>query len=140
MTSPQPAQLAPKIVNIVRIVMFVQAALGLVAGAFVLLLLLTAGNNSADGTNAVIGVFTVLSIVAAVVLLVCAVKLPSRLPWVRVTTIVIEAITAVDGVITLVFALNPLAVLRVVCGVLVIQALLRRDVRAWFAEAETRLP
>ncbi|MGP4016516.1 hypothetical protein [Saccharopolyspora sp. 5N708] len=138
MTSPQPAELAPKIVKPIRIVMFVQAVLGLVAAVFVLLLMLS-DDSAFEGGNTVIGVFMVLSIVAAAALLFCAIMLPSRQPWIRVTVIVIEAITTIDGLVTLVFAMNPLAALRVVFGVLVIQALLRQDVRAWFAEPQTRL-
>lgn len=133
MTEPYFAEEFPKALKPTRIVLFVQSLLGIV-GALLLLVLVGSAPESADGSGLVIAL-SLFSLVLAGALLFCAVQLPNRPTWLRATVIAIEAITCIDGVITLFYAMNPLAVLRVVFALLVVQALLRKDVRDWFAAA-----
>jgi hypothetical protein len=135
----------PKVIRSTRMLMFAQAVLGTLAGAFVLVLLGAAvAEDDSDGLGLMV-VLTVLSIVMAVVLLVCAIVLPRRPSWVRVTVIAIESITVLGGAVNVLLGLSsgtvqPLAVLPVVLGLLVIKPLLQQDVVAWFDGEPTLLP
>jgi hypothetical protein len=125
--------------------MFAQAVLGIVGGVFVLVLLgVAVAEDDSDGLGLMV-VLTVLSIVMAAVLLVCAIVLTRRPSWVRPTVIAIESIIVLGGVVNVIVGLSsgtiqPLAILPVVLGLLVIKPLLQQDVMAWFDGEPSLLP
>ncbi len=122
----------------VRVTMIAQAVLGMAGGVLVLYLLgLSEDGGDTTGYGA-LRALTVLSTALSGLLLVCAVRLLRRLPWVRVTTLVIEGITVVSGLVGLVSAVSggqvgPMTVVPIALGAAVIVPLLSRDVSEWFA-------
>lgn len=117
--------------------MFVQAGLG-VAGALVILVAL--GIDGFDDGDTLL--VSLLSLGLAAALLWCAIVLPRRLRWVRITAIAIECVVVFNGLVTVLIGVaidvvQPQAFLPIILGMLVIWPLGRRDVKAWFAGKST---
>ncbi|MBN6041905.1 hypothetical protein [Amycolatopsis sp. 195334CR] len=133
MTVPPPERL-PKVLRQTRVVLYVQSLLSILGGV----LLVAAVSSLGDGadTTALL-LLGVASILFALPLLVCAIKLRDRLPWVRTTALVFEWITVASGALGLLMSLVqgavPTGILSLVLGVLVLQSLMKAEVREWFA-------
>ncbi len=86
--------------------------------------------RSADGTGA-FSFFGYLSLVLAVVLLVCGVLTVRPRPWARPVIIGIEGIAIVSGVVNIVNGAVA-GFIGILIAVIVIGVLLRDDVREWY--------
>ncbi|MFI7126737.1 hypothetical protein ACIBQ1_13665 [Nonomuraea sp. NPDC050153] len=118
-----------------RGIMIVQGVLGLLGGIFVMALV--NGSDMTGGAGLLI-TLALVSVAAAVALLACAVLLYRGLPWVRVTTLVIEGFTGVGALVSLVSGLvegsfQPTGTIPLVLSFLVITNLVRPEVRDWFS-------
>lgn len=119
--------------------MFVQSVLSIVVGVALLALLGSADVEDSGGLGLLLGGSLVLS----VVLLGCAVTLPSGRRSVWLTTLVIEGINIASFLVGLVFLLvdgdspPPAGALPFVLTALVVGPLVRPEVRAWFAGERT---
>lgn len=118
--------------------MFIQAGLGIAGGLLILLILVAqAVDGFDDNDTALLVTLALLSLAMATALLVCAIILPRRPPWVRGAILAIELVIVVNGVVNLIYGLlngevQPLAILPIIFGMLVIWPLGRFDVKAWF--------
>lgn len=137
--TPAPPVPVEERLRSVRITMIFQAVLGIAGGGFLLYLLgLSEANRDDTAGYGSLRALSVVSMVLAALVLVCAVQLLRRLPWVRVTTLVLESITVLSGLVGLVSSLSsgspgPMTIVSVALGAAVIVPLRRRDVREWFA-------
>lgn len=120
-----------------RGIMIVQGVLGLAGG--ILLMALVNESDLAEGSG-LLTALSLVSVAAAVVLLTCAVLLYRGLPWVRVTTLVIEGFTAAGALFSLVSSMaegsfQATGTIPLVLSSLVITNLVRPEVRDWFASS-----
>lgn len=138
-TRPAGPVLVEKWLRLVRFMMFFQAVLGIAGAAFLLYLLGLSEGNGDDTTGyGPLRAVSVVSVLLAVLLLVCAVKLPRRLPWVRTTTLAVEGVVVAGGLVNLLLSLSsglvePIAIAPIALGIGVIKPLLSREMSDWFA-------
>ncbi|MDI5974882.1 hypothetical protein [Amycolatopsis magusensis] len=136
---PNQHQRLPKALRQTRIVLYVQSLLSIVIGFFITLLVLSLDNGSDDLTAPLL--LGVAAIVLALPLLICAIKLHQRLPWVRTLALVFEWITVASGALGLLMTLAqggvPSGILQLVLGIVVLQSLMKAEVREWFAGRAT---
>lgn len=143
MLDQQPARV-PKVLRPTRIILFVQAVLSIVAGVFLIALISTFEASTGDGAGGWI-VMAVIAIALGVIVLACAVLMPRRQPWIRPTILVIEILNAISALLGLLIGFatggfTPALIVPLAFSILVIQALTKAEVRAWFDGADTLLP
>lgn len=128
----QPPKRLPKVLRQTRIVLYVQSLLSILGGVLIVALVVSFDDDELTAPL----LLGLASILFALPLLVCAIKLHERLPWVRTTALVFEWITVASGAIGLLMTLAqgavPTGILSLVLGVLVLQSLMKAEVRAWF--------
>jgi hypothetical protein len=140
MSAPLRAEL-PKVLRSARILIFVQAGIGIVAG--LALIAVITSSDVADGGGLVL--LLALSTLLAVVLFTCGILISRRLEWVRVTAIAVECVNVAAVVIGTVAVLLsdsppvPAVVVQLVLSALVIKPLASPEARVWFSgPIETR--
>ncbi|MEU4667106.1 hypothetical protein AB0F91_03830 [Amycolatopsis sp. NPDC023774] len=124
----------PKGVGQARIFMWIQAGI-LALGSILLLVLagrLAATTAGDTGVAGLLIVNLVIDVVMIVVLVVCALTLPSGKQWPWVAAIVVEAIVVINGIITIINS-GVVGVLPIVLAALALRGLMHKDVRAWIA-------
>ncbi|QFU89081.1 hypothetical protein [Amycolatopsis sp. YIM 10] len=130
----QPPKRLPKVLRQTRVVLYVQSLLSIIGGLIIVAMVVSL--DAGDDLTAPL-LLGLASILFALPLLVCAVKLHERLPWVRTTALVFEWITVASGALGLLMTLAqgavPTGILSLVLGALVLQSLMKAEVREWFA-------
>ncbi|WP_236796593.1 hypothetical protein [Amycolatopsis sp. GM8] len=133
MTTP-----APKALRSATFALYGQSLLGIAGGVIILVLIGSVHMTEEDGAGQLRFV-AVVGLVIGVIQFVGAILLRRGLRWVRVTVLVIEfanvalGLEAIIQLSTAGESFQPTSVISLVLSFLVIQPLLRPEVRSWFA-------
>lgn len=131
---------APKALRSAIFALYAQSLLSMAGGVAILVLIGSLDMSEEDGAGQ-LGFAAVVGIALGAVLLAGAILLPRRQSWVRTTVLVVESANLVLTLVTVIALLaaggsfQPAVIAPIMLSFLVIQPLVRPEVRAWFADA-----
>ncbi|MDQ1045302.1 hypothetical protein [Streptomyces sp. V4I2] len=121
----------PKSVRLALVGVWVQAVLNLAAGFLLLALVNDAADHGQDEGAGLLRFLAVLSLLIAGALLLCGVFAGKRSNWIRVTVIVIEALSLLSGVVGLLQG-GVSVLLGIAFALVVLRGFSTMEARNWF--------
>ncbi|MGY1502697.1 hypothetical protein ACW4TU_39995 [Streptomyces sp. QTS52] len=132
MTTPSVKAQLPKNVRLALVGVWVQAVLNLAAGALLLAVVNDAADHGQDEGAGLLRFLAVLSLLIAGALLLCGVFADRRLNGIRVTVIVIEALSLLSGVLGLLQGAGVSVLPGIAFALLVLRGFSTVEARNWF--------
>ncbi|MGJ5828245.1 hypothetical protein [Streptomyces ossamyceticus] len=132
MTTPGVRAKMPKSVRLATVGVWVQAVLNLAAGALLLAVVSDAVEHGQDEGVGLIRFVAVLSLLIAAALLLCGVLVGRRSNAIRVTVVVVEAVSLVGGVLGLLQGGGVSALPGIVFALAVLRGFGSAEARNWF--------
>ncbi|MFF0015344.1 hypothetical protein [Streptomyces sp. NPDC005374] len=132
MTTPSVKAQMPKSVRLALVGVWVQAVLNLAAGALLLAVVNDAVDHGRDEAAGLLRFLAVLSLLVAGVLLLCGVFAGKRSNGIRVTVIVIEALSLLTGVVGLFQGAGVSGLPSIVFALAVLRGFNSAEARNWF--------
>ncbi|MFK0247651.1 hypothetical protein ACIQUM_23395 [Amycolatopsis azurea] len=121
----------PRQLKTVRVFLWIQAVLNLLASALVTVLAINALDHGDEEAGLALAL-ALLGFVVSLVLVACAIRISRGSAWVRPTVIGVEALAVVLGLISLISggAITQLIGMGIAIGIIVV--LTKPEERAWF--------
>ncbi|WP_234441239.1 MULTISPECIES: hypothetical protein [Streptomyces] len=132
MTTPGVKAQMPKNVRLALVGVWVQAVLNLAAGALLLAVVNDAADHGQDEGAGLLRFVAVLSLLIAGALLLCGVLAGKRSNGIRVTVIVIEALSLLSGVLGLVQGGGVSVLPGIAFAIAVLRGFSSAEARNWF--------